>query len=75
MAQDDWGAAVAAALALADIQLQPAAKLFAQMMSRLQTSDRSISLAATGVCVLHKAERYADASKVGMLAFCLCLSN
>ena len=70
MAQDDWGAAVAAALALADIQLQPAAELFAQMMDRLQTSDRSISLAAQGTNVLHRAERYANAAKVGMLAFC-----
>lgn len=69
MAQDDWGAAVAAALALADVQLQPAAELFAQMMGRLQTSNRSISLAAQGISVLHKAECYADASKVGMLAF------
>ena len=65
MAQDDWEAAVAAALALADVQLQPAAKLFAQMMGRLQTSDRSILLAAQGISVLHKAERYADTSEVG----------
>ena len=68
MTQDDWRAAVAAALALADIQLQPAAELFAQMMGRLQTSDRSISPAAQGISVLHKAECYADVSKVGMLA-------